>query len=192
MAHSELAARIAAGDATALNQFYREYRGRILAVARPMVRDEWDAEEVLQDVVWTVHRKIDSFRGDSDFWYWVRRITQNAARMLLRKRRRVPTPIEDKDIQARMDAEPTEVNTTRTESVTLARFAAIRMDEALRSQDPVNQQLFQMMDVEGRDKEEVARLLDLSIPALKARLHRVRKSLRKAAAQDLAYAHLAI
>ena len=71
-------------DPDALFYLYNEYRDRVFAVVRRIVRDDWDAEEVVQDVFWTVHRKIDLFREDSALWSWMYRISVNAAKMKVR------------------------------------------------------------------------------------------------------------
>jgi RNA polymerase sigma-70 factor (ECF subfamily) len=182
--NNDLVAGLVAKNPAALEAFYHQYRSPILAVARRMVHDEWDAEEVLQDVIWTVHRKAHTFRGDTDLWRWVYRVTQNAARMLLRKRKRVPIPCDDQDMEAMINTSMENQPTLHPERITLQRLALERMDKELRSFDPVNQQLFRAMEMRGEAKEEVARDLGLSIPAVKARLHRIRKALRSSA-EDL-------
>jgi RNA polymerase sigma-70 factor (ECF subfamily) len=53
------------------------------------------------------------------------------------------------------------------------------IDSFLRDSDDINRRVYMMMDVEGMEKEEVAEQLDLTIPALKARLHRIRYALRE-------------
>ncbi len=55
------------------------YRDRVLRLARRITRSEEDAEEVAQDALWTVVRKINSFRGEAALSTWVYRITANAA-----------------------------------------------------------------------------------------------------------------
>jgi RNA polymerase sigma-70 factor (ECF subfamily) len=180
-----LVERLIAQDATALDEFYRTYRLRILNTARQMVNDEWDAEEVLQDVCWTVFRKANTFRGDGEFWTWVHRVTQNAGRMLLRKRKRVPTPIEESDVESILQSHSDSDATERPEDVANQRFAVERMTAELSRLDPLNQELFQCMEVDGASKEDVAEQLGLSVSAVKARLHRVRKALRIAASGSL-------
>ncbi len=175
-----LARELAAGDLRALQAFQTAYRARIWAIAYRMTRDEWDAEEVVQDVLWTVYRKAGSFRGESELWHWVRRVTQNAARMLLRKRKRVPTPIEDDALEINLTADLDADRGTRTDAVATGRSTLDRLDGILSEQEPTNQRLFMMMDVEGYEKEEVAEALGLSVSAVKARLHRARKALREA------------
>jgi RNA polymerase sigma-70 factor (ECF subfamily) len=176
---------LVAHDVASLACFDREYRSRVWAIAFRMTRDEWDAEEVVQDVLWTVYRKADSFRGDTDVWHWIRRVTQNAARMLLRKRRRRPMPIEDDAIETYFTNDAMGIPLDRAESATGAKRAAVRLQDALGEQEATNKELFIMMDVDGLEKEEVADRLGLSVSAVKARLHRVRKALRAAASEGI-------
>lgn len=180
-ADKALVERLVDKDATALPEFYSIYRTRILATARQMVHDEWDAEEVLQDVCWTVFRKAHQFRGEGEFWTWVHRVTQNAARMLLRKRRRIPTPVEDSDVESMLHSAAETESAARPEDVANQHFAMERMNAELQRLDPVNQRLFHAMEVDGVSKEAIADELGLSVSAVKARLHRVRRALRFAA-----------
>ncbi len=170
-------------DAQVLGVFERTYRAEIWAVAHRITRDEWDAEEVVQDVLWTVYRKADSFRGDTDVWHWVRRITQNAARMLLRKRRRRPLPIEDAEIEAQLHSRA--VLLDRMEAAVGAKRAALSLERALGAQDATNKELFLLVDVGGMENADVAKHLGLTVSAVKARLHRIRHTLHEAASEGL-------
>ena len=60
-------------------QVYRDYAPRVYSMARRMVGNEADAEDVAQDVLLQVVRKLPSFRGDSAFPTWLHRVTVNAA-----------------------------------------------------------------------------------------------------------------
>lgn len=175
MSSPNLVTRLAEKDPTALDEFYKTYRHRILAVARRIVSDEWDAEEVMQDVLWSVFRKAESFRGDAGFWSWVYRVTQNAAKMHLRKQHRVPTPVADADLNALPSN-----SAFQPEEMASQHFAMERMNQELRRLDPVNQELYWSLEVVGTPKEIVADRLGLSVSAVKSRLHRIRRSLREA------------
>ncbi len=173
-----LVARLNEQDPEAMQEFYRLFRPRIMNVARRMMSNEWDAEEVMQDVAWTVYRKSDTFRGDTDLWRWIYRITCNAALMRLRKQKRVPLPCADNDIESLLQSTETNPIPRSPERATIGRLALERMQVELREMDPVNRTLFQELELQGRTKEQVADHLGLSVPAVKARLHRVRKTLR--------------
>lgn len=175
----ELVEALRAGGSEAITEFHRRYRDRIFAVARRIVRDEWDAEEVVQDVCWTVHRKIHLFNERSAFWSWVYRVTENTARMKVRKYKRVPTPMEHDVLQA-VSIDPSAESVSASPDEELVYQRRLReMKAFLEASDEVNRAVYVLMDVEGLPKEEVAERLDLSISALKARLHRIRFALRE-------------
>jgi RNA polymerase sigma-70 factor (ECF subfamily) len=168
------------GDALALATFQEKYGPRILGWARQFVRSEWDAEEVVQDVMWTIHRKADTFRGESGFLTWVYRVTLNAARMKLRKNKRVPALIGDDAVMAMVDRSGDLDQPARPDEQMDAWQSMGRLHRALEELSPENKALFLALDLQGSDREDVARSLNLSMPALKARLHRVRQNLRLA------------
>src|SRR5262249_31353378 len=62
------------------------YGDRVYRLAIRITGNEQDAEEVMQDALWTAARKIDTFKGESAFGSWLYRITANAAYQKLRSR----------------------------------------------------------------------------------------------------------
>src|SRR2546427_9232820 len=73
-------------EATAAERLVTTYGDRAYRLARGITGNGEDAEEVVQDVLWTVVRKIDTFRGESAFGSWLYRIVANAAYQKLRGR----------------------------------------------------------------------------------------------------------
>src|SRR5438309_11166656 len=67
-------------------QVFREYAPRIYHLARRMLGNDADAEDVTQDVLLQVVRKLSTFRGESAFPTWLHRVTVNAALAFRRKR----------------------------------------------------------------------------------------------------------
>jgi RNA polymerase sigma factor (sigma-70 family) len=65
------------GDATAFEELYRLHAGGVYAVAARMCRDDTQAKDVTQEVFIRLWQKIGSFRGDSEFTTWFRRLTIN-------------------------------------------------------------------------------------------------------------------
>lgn len=173
-----LLAGLARHDAAAVQAFYTQYRHRILAIAMPIVRDDWDAEEVLQDVIWTVVRKADSFRGDSQFSTWLYRVTHNSAKMLLRKRKRVPIPTEGEALERAILDGSDDPTSLRPEINFQHRQLARRFETALDHLDPVNRDILMRVGVDGETAHEYSVDTGLSLAAVKARLHRVRHMLR--------------
>src|SRR5438876_607859 len=76
------------GDAAPLSaeQVYHDYAPRVYNMARRMVRNDLDAEDVTQDVLLQVVRKLPTFRGESAFPTWLHRVTVNTALAHRRKR----------------------------------------------------------------------------------------------------------
>src|SRR2546423_13888564 len=83
-AQDELLARLKAGDERALTDLANEYGAKVYQLAFRYLRNKEDAEEVTQDVLFKVYRKIDAFRGDAALSSWIYRITFNTAMSRLR------------------------------------------------------------------------------------------------------------
>lgn len=171
------------GDAAAFEQILDRHQERVLRVAYSILRDPMDTEEVTQDVFLTVFEKIDSFRGDSSFSTWIHRITVNAA--LMRKRRNrsrkdilleevMPIFKENGHIAADVAdwSEQASDPALQSEARTVIQAAVDQLDEKY-------QTVFLLRDVEGLSSEDTAGILELSIPAVKSRLHRARLFLRR-------------
>ena len=142
--------------------------------ARQWLKDERDVEEAVQDTFFNVYRKIHMFRQEAGLWSWIYRITVNSAKMKIRKFKRIPIPMEDDTLASLSRAE----ETTPEQLVNRDRML-VEIDTFLAECDDLNRSLYLAMDVEGRNKEEVASELDLTVSALKTRLHRVRAGLRE-------------
>src|SRR5919204_4233337 len=82
-----------------MDQVFRDYAPRIYNLAWRMLGNEADAEDVTQDVLLQLMRKLDTFRGESAFPTWLHRVTVNAA--LAHRRKRASR-------QARQSSEPLE------------------------------------------------------------------------------------
>src|SRR5919109_5087269 len=83
----ELVDRMQAGDSSAVADLASVYGPRIHQLAFRYVKNWEDAEEVTQDVLMKVYRKIDAFRGDAALSSWIYRITFNTAMSRLRTAR---------------------------------------------------------------------------------------------------------
>src|SRR5215813_15566407 len=82
-----------------VEEVFRQYAPRVYHLARRILGNEADAQDVTQDVMVQVIRKLDTFRGDSAFPTWLHRVTVNAALAHRRKRsyhqeRQVSDPLE--------------------------------------------------------------------------------------------------
>jgi RNA polymerase sigma-70 factor, ECF subfamily len=178
-----LLAELRAGKEAAFERLLREQGGRMLAVARRLVRDEEDARDAVQEAFVSAFRSLDRFEGSSRISTWLHRIVVNACLMRLRSRQRRPEePIEDLLPKFREDghqvdhpsvewSEPVDVLLQRREICDLVRRSIDRLPETYRT-------VLVLRDIEELSTEEAARLLGTSENALKIRLHRARQALR--------------
>ena len=141
-----------------------------------------DAEEVAQDALLRIIQKIDTFKGEAAFTSWVYRIAANLAYQKLRSR----PGREEVSIDALLPVFDEMGHHTQmvsdwsdqVEDRVLAQEARQRLQEAIELLPPDYKVVFVLHDMEGRPNAEIAELLDLSLPAVKSRVHRARLFLR--------------
>src|ERR1700722_13781315 len=92
---TELLARLQAGDESALGDLADAYSSKIYQLAFRYLRNKEDAEEITQDVLFRVYRKVGAFRGDAALSSWIYRITFNAAMSRLRTARYQRTQVDE-------------------------------------------------------------------------------------------------
>jgi RNA polymerase sigma-70 factor (ECF subfamily) len=148
-----------------------------------MMGNQHDAEEVAQDAFVSAYRARDRFRGDAQPTTWLYRITVNAALMRLRrdKRRKEMTVSED----ARPDVPSQEPAHSPVASAMNSELGE-RIQEAIDELPPDLKAAVVLRDVQGLSNDEAAEVLDITISALKARLHRGRVALREMLSEFLA------
>jgi RNA polymerase sigma-70 factor, ECF subfamily len=177
----DLIKRFRKGSIDAFEELITRHEAKIYNLAMRFTRNVEDAEEVLQDVFATLYRKIDGFEGKSQFSSWLYRIIVNAAFMKLRKRKQENTvSIEDLSPSVRqlcVDRDP--LASTRSDTISMNRELRDVMQTAIQKLPEQYRAVFVLRDVDGLSNQEVGEILDLSIPAVKSRLHRSRLMLRK-------------
>ena len=182
-----LAGRIAARDQAAFESLMRTYNGRLFRVARAILKDDAEAEDVLQDAYLDAYRNIAQFRGDSRLSTWLVRIVTNRALMRLRKQKRDQAVISI-DQPSSADGAVVQFPDRAAESPTAAalRAEARRLLERRIDELPVNfRTVFVLREVEELSVEEVAECLGIPPATVRTRLFRARALLREALARDL-------
>jgi len=172
----ELVRKSKEDDERAFGELVSRYETKVYNLALRMVRNPEDAEDVLQDTFLRAYRGIKSFQGASTFSTWIYRITANSALMRLRKKQLPTVSIEDQDERETpvsiADWTPGPVERLLTQEL------QHEMDEAIEALPPEFRQVFILRDVEELSNAEVAEILDLSVAAVKSRLHRARLKVR--------------
>ena len=172
------------GDAGAAELLLDTYGDRVYRLAIRITGNEQDAEEVAQDALWTVVRKIGTFKGESAFGSWVYRITANTAYQKLRGRRGRRNEVLWEDLQPvfdehRQHAEPVADWSGKVEEPALQTELRTVLTTAINDLPADYRTAFLMHDVEGLSNPEIAETLHLSLPAVKSRVHRSRLFLRE-------------
>jgi RNA polymerase sigma-70 factor (ECF subfamily) len=178
---SELVHAAQRGDQRAFAQLVEKYEARVYNLARKMMRDPQDAEDVLQETFISVFRHLKDFQGDSSFSTWLYRIATNASLMKLRGRK---TPALSLDEPAESDGDgalPREIVDwgITPEEALLSGEVRAQMDTAVDSLPESLRAVFVLRDIEGLSVQETADVLSISVPNVKTRLHRARLMLRE-------------
>jgi len=176
----ELIREFRSGDQSSFEELLGRYSNKVFSLATRLTRNTEDAEEVLQDVFVTVHRKIAGFEGKSSFSSWLYRVTVNAAFMKLRKRRQDQSiPLEDLIQQPHSAAALKSPESSYVDAQSIRHQMLEALENAIRKLPDDYRPVFILRDVDGLTSREVGRILDLTIPAVKSRLHRSRLMLRR-------------
>lgn len=156
------------------------YKTKAYNLCMHLTKNKEDAEEVLQDVFATVYRKIDSFEGQSKFSSWLFRITVNAAYMKLRKRKQDRT-VSWEDMLPTISNQALNDNAygARTDDFAINNQIRVALQDALLKIPEEYRAVFILRDIDGLPNKDVGEILNLSIPAVKSRLHRSRTMLKK-------------
>jgi RNA polymerase sigma-70 factor, ECF subfamily len=183
---NDLLERLKARDESAMAELAAAYSSKIYQLAFRYLRNREDAEEVTQDVLFKVYRKVDAFRGDAALSSWIYRITFNAAMSRLRTARYQRTQEEERQVAA-----PSDGGLTRQPPRDVADWSDLADERVLRSQlrrrvmrailalPAIYRAPVMLRDIQGMSTEEASAMLKVKDQTLKSRLHRGRLILRK-------------
>jgi RNA polymerase sigma-70 factor (ECF subfamily) len=185
----ELIGRMQAGDVSAVAELSSAYGPRIHQLAFRYMKNWEDAEEVTQDVLMKVFRKIDAFRGDAALSSWIYRITFNTAMSRLRtgkssraaeQKPRHDALVDDRAVS--LSPEPADWSSLADDHV-MRREMRERLIVALTKLPEVYRTPVVLRDIQGMSTEQASKVLRVKPQTLKSRLHRGRLILRRALAE---------
>jgi RNA polymerase sigma-70 factor (ECF subfamily) len=171
------------GHYPAFEVLFRRYSDRVYAIAMGMMRNDTEAQDIVQETFLAAFRKLDTYRAESPFRGWLFRIATNASLMRLRtKRRRPELPLLIRGSRGEGEGQ-------EREAVDVAPLASKLMQDrelgdqlhaAIDGLPEKYRQVLILADFEHRSMKEIGALMDLSVPAVKTRLHRARLAVRDA------------
>jgi RNA polymerase sigma-70 factor (ECF subfamily) len=188
-----LVARLGTGDPGALDELMGRYASRVFRLARGITRSDADAEEVVQDVFFTLVRKCDTFEGRAALGSWIYRIATNTA---LNKRRgkRFASEVSLDDLlptfkaDGHREGDPAFLRADWSQSPEqelLSGETRRILDRAIDGLPDHYRAVLVLRDVEGLSNEEVAQVLGETIASVKSKLHRARMAVRERLTQYL-------
>jgi RNA polymerase sigma-70 factor (ECF subfamily) len=176
-----LIAAVLAGEREKFHLLILPYETRLYRIALAIVKNEAEAEDVVQDAVLKAYRKLASFRGDSSFSTWLTAITMNEARGRLRKENRVILDSLDEQREENANYTPAELTDWREVPLAALERQEIRalVQDAISELPDAYREIVTLRDVEELSINDTAELLGISVPLVKVRLHRARLLLQK-------------
>ena len=182
--------RLRAGDEAAFEDLIRKFGSRLLAVARRFVRNDEDAQDIVQSAYLSAFRALDQFEGNCQLSTWLHRIVVNTALMKLRSKRRKPEEsieellpaFQEDGHQVEQFADwtmPADQLIERNETRAFVRACIDRLPENYRT-------VLLLRDIEERSTQDVADALSMTATAVKVRLHRARQALSTLLRQEYA------
>jgi RNA polymerase sigma-70 factor (ECF subfamily) len=181
MRDNALLHRLQAGDERAVSELVDTYGQRIYQLAFRYLRNREDAEEVTQDVLFKVYRKVSAFRGDAALSSWIYRITFNTAMSRLRTAKHQPLPSDEtvtREGNRPVKREPADWSDLADEQVLRAELRR-RVMRAVLALPAIYRAPVMLRDLQGLSTEEASARLRLKDQTLKSRLHRGRLILRR-------------
>ncbi len=166
---AELVVQALRGSERAFGEIVRRYQDLLYRHAERMTGRRDDAEDVVQSAFIKAHRNLRKCRDPERVGAWLFRIGANACKDFL-KSQRTTVPVEKMPGLVATDGDPereAELGSVRNE-----------IEQALRSLPVEQREAFLMKHVEGWSYTEMSETLDVSVPALKMRVHRAREELQ--------------
>jgi RNA polymerase sigma-70 factor (ECF subfamily) len=183
-ADADLVEALRREEPDATERLVERYGDRVYRLAMRITGLNEDAEEAAQDALWTAARKIHMFKGESAFGSWIYRITANAAYQKLRTRRQKSAEISMEDVLPALDGdgrhfEPMDDWSNRVDEQALQGELRRVLQQAIDGLPPDYRTALVLHDVEGLSNPDIAEALNISLPAVKSRVHRSRLFVRK-------------
>jgi RNA polymerase sigma-70 factor (ECF subfamily) len=178
---AELVRRALARDDTAFRTIMERYNRRLYRIARGILRNDTEAEDVVQEAYVNAFAHLEGFRGDSSLAAWLSRITMNEALGRLRRERPAVDleAFEAQRTEAQIIQFPQTVASDDPERTMAQREILQLVEQATDNLPEIFRIVFITRVIEGMSVEETADLLGLQPETVKTRLHRARRLVRE-------------
>ncbi len=178
LSDEQVVERVLAGDTACFEIVMRRHNQRLYRVARSILRDDHEAEDVMQDAYVRAYQHLRQFAGRARFSTWLTRIAVHEA--LARRQRRsrfLPLDPAPEAQEVPMDTLP--ANLPSPEQIASTAELGRLLEQVIDALPETYRSVFVLRDVEEMSTEEAAACLDISQENVKTRLHRARAMLRR-------------
>jgi len=178
LSDDEVVRRVLEGETALFEVIMRRYNQRLYRVSRVVLRDDSEAEDVMQDAYVRAYQHLDQFEGRAAFSTWLTRIALHEA--LARKRRR--KPIQELDAMQEMKGDSMPIlKSSKPDPEAETAQAQVRqlLEGAIQSLPEPYRVIVVLREVEEMDVAETAETLGVSESVVKTRLHRAHAMLRR-------------
>jgi RNA polymerase sigma-70 factor (ECF subfamily) len=179
---AELLQRALGRDGAAIRLIIQQHNQRLYRIARSILRDDNEAEDVLQDAYCRAFSQLGSFRGEARFGTWLARIVVNEAlgrRRLARPTVELDDAVETQCLAAQIIPFPNASFQADPETAAAQHQIQILLERAIDALPEVFRMILVTRVIEGMSVEETAALFDIPPETVKTRLHRARRLLKR-------------
>jgi RNA polymerase sigma-70 factor (ECF subfamily) len=171
----ELVEQARAGMRPAFDQLVARYQRRLLRLVLRLLRDQAEAEDVVQETFLKAYRALPRFRGDAAFYTWLYRIALNGARnAILRRRQRCgPQGVTP----SQMAAPVSEIGTP--ESRLLSKQVMLAVDAAMEALPLELRTAIVLREIEGLSYEEIGEIMECPLGTVRSRIFRAREAIAR-------------
>jgi len=169
------------GDSAAFETLCKQSANTVFHIARRMMRTNEDAEDVVQESFQLAFIHLQSFNGDSRFSTWLSRIAINAALMKLRKKRHLREMSLDETAETEQRYSPLDIEdqSLNPEQLHAQKERQRILSEAINDLTPGMRKAIELRELDERSTEETARIMGITVGAVKARVFHGRRKLRE-------------
>lgn len=177
-----------AGDKKALAEIVKKYEQTVYNFAFKICRNKERAEHTMQETFLSMIKSIQQFSGKSKLSTWLYTVVSNHCLMMARANKKFENSASFDDDDALIDEKSIADWSVSPEKIIENAELKELLDSAVNELPPDYKIVFMLRDVEGLSTEETSEIVNLSIPAVKSRLHRARAFLRNKLNEALRYA----
>ena len=177
LSDEQVITRVLAGETALFEVLMRRYNERLYRAARAILRDENEAEDVMQQAYVNAYAHLRQFDGRSKFSTWLTRIAVHEA--LARARRRGRYLTMDLEDASAIEFPQAHDGTPDPERLAIARELGAVLESAIERLPDGAREVFVLRQIEGMRTDEVADALGVSEAVVKTRLSRARGALRR-------------